>query len=263
MYNEKRMQEALEIDNLRTDRLLWNDIPTESFVVNDGKTPFGVVKSRYVPVSHAQAVSQAREFLSDAPIVGFVANKNLSAAVFTFELPKVYTLDGEIVKPRLNLWNSFDGTRKLGFAVSLLQVTCFNIIKGIGKRSFVTFSGKHTANLTGKYSASISVLQSVEAAIMGSIEAAEKLKNHPLTTEQGIDFFNRLAEKKLLPMKVAKQAGEIFAAPRFDNEKQRNALGALNSLTDILTRRLEESEEIGRFEALDLAGVFAGELQAA
>jgi hypothetical protein len=65
-------------------------------------------------------------------------------------------------------------------------------------------------------------------------------------------------DKKLLPKKIGEQAQELYVRPAFKNEEQRNYLGLMNTVTNALSRKLEEKESINTFEKIMNVGeVFA------
>ena len=253
--NEKvkdSVEKALSIDGLKSERMTWRGEGTEYFTVTDKDNAlYGIVRSRYFPVSHAQAIASVSEFIPDGEIVSVSGNGNFAVACFTINLPRMYKLDGEEVKPQVHLWNSLDGTRKLGFSLGALQLVCKNGLRLF--KAFVSIDVKHTQNVSGRFYGGASLLADVYATIEGEIAAAERLKSLPLTTQAGRAFFESLAKKKILPQKIAEAAASRYELPVFENERQQNMLGALNSLTDILTRHNEERNTLRSFEQLDLA----------
>lgn len=258
MFSKDTTERALAIDNLHLEELKWNDKPVGKYVVTDGQQAYGVVSDRYQPVSHKKAVANIQEWLPEARIVNTFSEDGLSRCVFNMELPKVYELDGGEIKTFINVRNSLDGRWKLGLIVSPVQVICRNTMILSQERAYVDISAKHTKVSVQKFFAEIPLVDQVYKALEGQLEIAEALKGKNVTTQAGKDFLQSLIDKKILAKKVGEKAQEIFARPQFKNEEQRNYLGLFNTVTNVLSRQLEEKESINTFEKiLTIGDVFA------
>lgn len=259
MFSQDITAKALAIDNLHLEQLKWNDKLVEKYVVTDGREVYGFASSdKYQPVSYKRAVANLQEWLPEGKIVNTYAENNLSRAVFNIELPKVYELDGGEVKTFINLRNSLDGRWELGLIVSPVQVVCHNTFVLSLKSAYIDISARHTKNSVRKFFNEVPLIEQVYHALEGQLEIAEALKNKPATTAQGKEFLQSLIEKKVLAKKVGERAIELFETPQFKNEEGRNFLGVLNTVTNALSRQLEEKESIGTFDKILTVGeVFA------
>lgn len=260
MFSKDTTEKALAIDNLHLEELKWNGKSIGKFVVTDGEEAYGVVSERYQPVSHKKAVANIQEWLPEGKIVNTFAGSEdgLSRCVFNIELPKVYELDGGEIKTFVNLRNSLDGRWKLGLIVSPVQVICRNTMILSQQKAYVDISAKHTKESVKKFFTEIPLVEQVYSALEGQLEIAESLKEKNVTTQQGKDFLQKLIDKKILAKKVGESAQELFEKPQFKNEEQRNYLGLFNTVTNVLTRQLEEKESINSFEKiLTIGDVFA------
>ena len=259
MMSKDTTERALAINNLHLDPLMWNGKPVGKFVVTDGQEVYGVVSERYEPVSYQKAVSNIQEWLPDAKIVNTYAEDGLSRAVFNIELPKVYELGGEEIRTFLNLRNSLDGRWELGLIVSPVQVICRNTFVLSLKKAYIDISARHTKNSVRKFFNEIPLIEQVYQSLEGQLTVAEALRKMPCTTEAGKEFLKKLMDQKLLPKKIGEQAQELYVRPQFKNEEQRNFLGVMNTVTNALSRKLEETESINAFEKiLNVGEAFAG-----
>ena len=249
---------ALAIDNLHLEELKWHEKPIDRYVVTDGIEAYGVVSKRYQPVSYKKAVANVQEWLPEAKIVNTYAEEGLSRAVFNMELPKIYELGGEEVKTFINLRNSLDGRWELGLIVSPVQVVCRNTFVLSLKKAYIDISARHTVNSVRKFFSEIPLVEQVYKALEGQLEIAESLKNKNCTTAKGKEFLQKLIDGKILAKKVGEKAQALFVQPQFKNEEQRNYLGVLNTVTNVLSRQLEEKESINSFEhILNVGEAFA------
>lgn len=258
MFSHDTTAKALAIDNLHLERLTWNGKDTKKYVVTDGQEVYGVVSKRYQPVSYKQAVANVQEWLPEGKIINTYTEDGFSRAVFNIELPKVYELDGGEVKTFVNLRNSLDGRWELGIVVSPVQVICRNTFVLSLKKAYIDISAKHTKNAVRKFFSEVPLVEQIYQALEGQLEVAEALRNKTATTEQGKLFLDKLVSEKLIAKKIGEQAKELFEKPQFKNEEGRNYLGLLNTVTNALSRQLEEKESIGAFDKILTVGeVFA------
>ena len=106
MTNQEQIDKVLAISNLHLEELTWNGKQVGKSVVTDGVDVYGVVGSKYQPVSHQKAVATVQEWLPSGKITNVYTEDGFSKAVFNIELPKVYELDGGEIKTFVNLRNS-------------------------------------------------------------------------------------------------------------------------------------------------------------
>jgi hypothetical protein len=258
MMSKDTTARALAIDNLHLEPLTWNGKTVGKCVVTDGQEVYGVVSERYEPVSYQKALRNIQEWLPEAKVVNTYAEDRLSRAVFNLELPKVYELDGEEIRTFANLRNSLDGRWELGLIVSPVQVTCYNTFVLSLKKAYIDISARHTKKSVRKFFSEIPLIEQVYQSLEGQLMVADRLKDMSCTTEAGKDFLKKLIEKKILAKKVGERAQELYIRPEFKNEEQRTYLGLMNTVTNALSRQLEEKESIGTFEKiLNIGEVFA------
>lgn len=254
MFSDKTTERALAIDNLHLEPLSWNGKTLDQYVVTDGTNPYGVVSKRYQPVSHKQALVNVQEWLPEGKVVNTYAEDGLSRVVFNIELPRVYELAGDEIKTYVNLRNSLDGRWKLGLIVSPVDVVCHNTFVLSLKQAFIDISTRHTKNAVQKFFTEVRLVEQVYAALEGQLEIAKGLIAKPATTAAGKDFLEKLIEKRVIGRKVGEAAAELFEKPQFSNEEQRNYLGLFNTVTNVLSRELEEKESIGTYEKILMVG---------
>jgi len=249
---------ALAIDNLHLEDLTWNGKSVGKYVVTDGKEAYGVVSSRYQPVSHKKAVANVMEWLPEGKIANTYAEDGLSRVVFNIELPKVYELNGEEIKTFINLRNSLDGRWELGLIVSPVQVICRNTFVLSLKKAYIDISARHTVNSVRRFFSEVPLVEQVYNALEGQLTVAEMLSEKNVTTEGGRDFLKKLIEGKILAKKIGEKAISLFEHPQFKNEEPRTYLGLFNTVTNALSRKLEEKESINTFEKiLNIGEVFS------
>lgn len=240
MFGHDTTVRALAVDNLHLDALTWNGKSVGKYVVTDGVNVYGVVSSRYTPVSHKSALAQVQEWLPEGRVVNTYAEDGMSRVVFNIELPKVYEIGGEEVRTFINLRNSLDGRWELGLIVSPVQVVCRNTFVLSLKRAYIDISARHTKNSVRKFFAEVPLVNQVYQALEGQLEVAKGLTGKSCTTAQGKEFLTALIQKKVLAKKVGERAAELFETPQFKNEEQRNYWGLFNTVTNVLSRELEE-----------------------
>lgn len=258
MFSQDTTARALAITNLHLEPVQWNGKNLDRYVVTDGKEAYGIVSKRYQPVSYQQAVSTLQEWLPEGKIINTYTEDGLSRAVFNIELPKVYELDGGEVRTFVNLRNSLDGRWELGLVVSPVQVVCRNTFVLSLKKAYIDISAKHTKNAVKKFFNEVPLVEQVYQALEGQLEVAEALRGKAATTEQGKAFLDELIKGKVIAKKIGETAKELFERPQFKNEEGRNYLALLNTVTNALSRQLEEKESIGAFDKILTVGeVFA------
>ena len=248
------LNKVLAINNLHLEELKWNDKAIGRYVVTDGQEAYGVVSNRYKPVSHKEALSQVQEWLPEGKVTNVYTEDGFSRAVFNIELPKVYEFDGDEVKTFINLRNSLDGRWTLGLIVSPVQVICHNTFVLSFKEAYIDLETKHTATSVAKFFNEVKLVEQVYRALEGQLEVAEKLKASSVTTDKGIEFLQKLIDKKVITKKAGEQAKIVFTQPQFDNEKQRTLLGVFNATTNVLSRELETKETITAYDKLIKVG---------
>lgn len=254
------VEQVLAIKDLRLEELTWRNQPVGHFAVTDGNSVFGVVKAKYQPVSYQQAVSQVREFLPEGEITNVYTTNNLSRAVFNIKLPKVYEVGGDSIQTYVNLRNSLDGGWTLGLIVSPVRVVCQNTFVLHLKEAFIDISEKHTVKGVKNFFNDVPLVEQVYRTLEGQVELANKLKTLPCTTEKGRDFLNRLAEKNLLPDRVAKKASALYENPTRTADEGRDFWSLLNATTDVLSRNLEEKGRLSTLDSIYRAGEAFSEL---
>lgn len=258
MFSQDTTAKALAITNLHLEPVQWNGKNLDKYVVTDGKEAYGIVSKRYQPVSYQQALKNVQEWLPEGKVINTYTEDGLSRAVFNIELPKVYELDGGEVKTFVNLRNSLDGRWELGLVVSPVQVICRNTFVLSLKKAYIDISAKHTKNAVQKFFNEVPLVEQVYQALEGQLEVAEALRGKAATTEQGKEFLDKLIAGKIIAKKTGERAKELFETPQFKNEEGRNYLGLLNTVTNALSRQLEEKESIGAFDKILTVGeVFA------
>jgi hypothetical protein len=258
MFSEKTTERALAIDNLRLEQLAHNGKQLDHYAVTDGQDVYGVVSKRYQPVTHKRALANVQEFLPEGKVINTYAEDGLSRVVFNIELPKVYDLGGEEIRTFIALRNSLDGRWKLGIIVSPVQVICRNTFVLSFKKAYIDISAKHTKTAVQKFFSEVPLVSQVYAALEGQLSIAQDLIAKPASTDAGKAFLKELVEKRIIGKKVGDAAALLYEKPQFKNEEQRNYFGLFNTLTNVLSRDLEEKESIGAFEKILTVGeVFA------
>ena len=254
MFSETTTQKALAIDNLHLEPVLFKGQATEQFFVTDGEKQYGICSELYNPVSHKKALSNVQEWLPEGKVVNTYSEDGLRRVVFNIELPRVYELAGDEIRTYVNLRNSLDGRWKLGLIVSPVDVVCHNTFVLSLKKAFIDISAKHTRKAVEKFFQEVRLVDEVYAALEGQLQIAEKLRQRSVTTAAGKEFLERLIKGRVIGRKVGEAAGELFEKPRFSNEEQRNFLGLFNTVTNVLSRELEQKETIGAYEKILAAG---------
>lgn len=258
MFGHNQTVGALAIDNLHLDALTWNGKSVGKYVVTDGVNVYGVVSSKYTPVSHKSALAQVQEWLPEGKVVNTYAEDGFSRVVFNIELPKVYELGGEEVRTFINLRNSLDGRWELGLIVSPVQVVCHNTFVLSLKRAYIDISARHTKNAVQKFFKEVPLVNQVYQSLEGQLDVAKGLVGKSCTTAQGKEFLTSLIQKKVLSKRAGEAAAALFEKPQFRNEEQRNYWGLFNTVTNVLSRELEDKESIGSYEKiLNIGEVFA------
>lgn len=258
------LEQVLEIKDVHLDPVTWNGQELKGYkAVTDGNRVFAVRTDDYVPVSHQQVLSQVQEFLPEGKVEHVYTTKNYARALFNIRLPKVSDVGGEEIQTYVNARNSLDGGWSLGLIVSPTRVVCRNTFVLHFRTAYVSISERHIQSGVQKFFKQVPVVEQVYAALEGQLETARKLVNLSVTTDAGKAFLTKLAEKHIVPAKVAEQAATVFENPTRKEDEGRDYWRLLNSVTDVLSRRIEEKGSLLTFDQVYRAGeAFAGLVEA-
>lgn len=242
------LDKVLGIQNLKLEELELYGKPVGHFAVTDGSECYGVVSKRYEPVTHQKALARVQEYLPEGRVENVYTSKNLSRAVFNIRLPEVYEVSGSAIKTYVNLRNSLDGGWTLGLIVSPIRVVCQNTFVLHFSEALIDIGERHTKNGVKKFFDEVPVVELVYKTLEGQIEIAKKLAARSCSTSKGKEFLEKLAEKKILPARISKNAAELYENPKRKDDEGRDFWSLFNATTDVLSRNLEDK---GRLSTLD------------
>jgi len=255
------LEQVLEIKDVYLDPVTWNGQELHGYkAVTDGKRVFGVRTDDYVPVSHQAVLSRVQEFLPEGKVENVYTTKNLSRVLFNIKLPKVSDVGGEEIQTYVNLRNSLDGGWSLGLIVSPTRVICSNTFVLHFKTAYVSISERHIQSGVQKFFEQVPLVEQIYNALDGQLETARKLANLSVTTDAGKTFLTKLAEKHIIPAKVAEQAAALFEHPTRKADERRDFWRLLNSVTDVLSRRIEDKGSLVTFDQVYRTGEAFAEL---
>jgi len=255
------LEQVLEIQNVHLDPVMWNGQELRGYkAVTDGKRVFAVRTDDYVPVSHQAVLSRVQEFLPEGKVENVYTTKNYSRALFNIKLPKVSDVGGEEIQTCVNLRNSLDGGWSLGLIVSPTRVVCRNTFVLHFKTAYVSISERHIQSGVQKFFEQVPLVEQIYNALDGQLETARKLVNLPCTTEAGKAFLTKLAEKHIIPATVAEKAADLYENPIRKEDEGRDFWRLMNSITDVLSRRIEDNGSLVTFNQVYRAGETFAEL---
>lgn len=260
MERKELLEELLSIQNLRTESIIFYDdekFPAtidNRFVVTDGKKGYGVVGSRYTPISHSEAVSRIMEWLPDAELKTAVASYNRAKAVFSIELPKTYEVNGDEIKTYVNLVSSLDGSSPLGLWVSPLRTTCMNMFRLLKRKAFIKLNYRHTQHGLGKFVNELHILGKITELLEHQIDIANTLVGRKFSHVQMLATIEELHRKHIITEQVKDGAIVQLWHPLDEASEKENLWALFNHITYPINRLMERKHKIIYHEQLDKVG---------
>lgn len=253
---DRLTEKVLSIKNVRSEKLLWNGQDTRKRVLTcDNGDLLGVVGRNYVPVGHGDLYAQVSEWLPEGKIVSVATGgRNYTRAIISIELPRVFEVGGQEIKPYVNLCNSLDGIWKQILTVTPLRICCTNQFVLNKKSAFISLEHKHTSIGVAKFQKELRLVNEVYQLLQGQLELAQKLIDNPCTTAKGIEFITKLKNEKIIPEKIEKVAKDFFKNPIRKEDEARNYWSLFNSITDPLNRELREKHKAQTFNNIERVG---------
>lgn len=262
MDMQTKIQRLMNIRNVRLEKLFWQGHDTRKRVITDDSGEiFGVMGRNYHPVGYGDLYAQMQEWLPEGKIVGCATGgMNFSKAILTVALPKTYDIQGQEIKTYVNLINSLDGSFPIGLIVSPLRIVCVNQFVLNRRKSFIEIRQKHTRTGFQKFRRDLRLVNEVYNLLEGQLEIAKKLIDSPCTTAQGIEFLNKLQERKIIPEKIKKEAEQFFVSPVRPEDEPRNYWSLFNAITEPLNIQLRDKQKVNTFSQIESVGSVFTEL---
>lgn len=236
---------------------------------SDTMKTLGCVTSRYGVVQNSEFFGQAEQ-LFDKLTLGERKRKIVvthggarAHAIYDFVDKRISV--GEKKKDdlilRLKVQNSFDGTIGASFQVGMFRIICSN---GLAVPSnTVSVMKKHTMSINTEFFQS-----RLEEAInnySSSLPLFNRMSQTIITQKQGHNALKNMSKRKVLSERIAESIGQIWEAPRYEEDKERTIWSLYNAATQHLTHEisnkrfdLAERSTTGVLRVLSSEGLRAG-----
>ena len=152
---------------------------------------------------------------------------------YTQSVPKVGDLS-----LRLTSNNSFDRSCKGNVALEVLRTICANGQKTTMKDFSLT--KKHTQQVNTKFNGD-ALRRAIEAFDAGdAFKVYGRLADKNITQEQGDNILKNLEGRGVMSTKVREEVNLIWENPSYQEDQERNLMNLYNSVTQHLTREVED-----------------------
>lgn len=251
----KLLDQIKSIKNLQIEKVTWRGQETGKNIVHDNNRFYSVVGDQYVPIPYGDLLSKVMEFLPDGIPTSAFANKSLTRAMISIEIPrKDYSVGKDRIKTYVNLLNSLDGSAPIGLLVSPIRVACSNQFVLCKKNAFIHLNYKHIHSRIELFNQDVKILEKVDELVKHQIILAQALNGRKITTQTGLTVIESLHKGLVIPKKVFESANELWEDPIRENDEDRNLWTLFNSITDPLNRLMDEKPNILYAEKIQNVG---------
>jgi len=201
-------------------------VPRQALIRTDNNSVMGIVSPEYKIVTHKEALDKSIsvvEQLEDLKLQKIITTKGGSRMFATFESQKEYIIDnGDNLKLRLTLTNSYDGALKYGFIIGAYRLVCKNGLR-TGKDIFAVRQ-KHTSGLNIN-----AIMNSARKAVRYFNENTIPTWTSMNRTTVNVDSILKQVEESL-PNRLFKEVSERVAS-----KKQATLWELYNDFTEVAT----------------------------
>ncbi len=248
------VQELRAIKQLRLEPALYlgdhgctHEVNNRFVVVDDRDNSYGVVGSRYQPISHDEAISRVMEWLPDAKVEKAVCSNDNARAIFSISLPEIHKVNGDEIQTYVNLISSLDGSTPLGLWVSPVRLFCMNQFRLLKRRAFIKLNYRHTNHGLGQFVNEVKILNKIAELAEAQIAIAQKLNG--VKGKDSIQLIENLHKQKIITEVVKDSA--IIQAVSYDND---SLWDTFNHITYPINRMMDDKNKIIYHDQLDKVG---------
>ena len=217
----------------RTDSGQVLGVCTEQYGIMDNATLFGGVEQTFEDLGMTDYEKNVTVVRDGARVYGRYDFKNVTTKVRAV---------GDELGLRLTVNNSFDRSCRASFSLGMLRLVCLNGMVTVDDE--FSMSKKHTKKITSDFieDALQSALKSFQDG--SATEVYELLAKKTVSQEQGLNVLLNLEKKNILSGRVREAIQLNWQNPSYTEDEGRNLYSLLNSVTQHLTRDVEDE----RFE---------------